>query len=106
MNYKHLSLRCDCGEVPERLVEVGFSDDHHLVVHWWCEKCERIVYTTKPLTECWLECPAKDHSLDRVLAEWSTSAVNAAEVKSSATGSSEPVEEGDAEFLRSIGASM
>jgi len=93
MNYRHLSLCCDCGEVPERLVEVGFSEGHHLVVHWWCEKCQRIVYITKPLTECWLECPSKDHSLDRVLQKWSE---DAKQEKSS-------TEVADAEFLKSLG---
>ena len=90
MNYRHLSLHCDCGDVPERLVEVGFSEDHHLVVHWWCEKCERVVYISKPLTECWLECPGKDHSLDSVLAEWS----------------GEAREDADAKFLHSMGVTM
>ena len=90
MNYRHLRLHCDCGEVPERLAEVGFSEDHQLIVHWWCEQCQRVVYISKPLTECWLECPGKDHSLDRVLADWS----------------GEAREDTDAEFLHSIGVTM
>jgi hypothetical protein len=93
MNYRHLSLCCDCGEIPERLAEVGFSEDHQLVVHWWCEKCQRVVYVAKPLTECWLECPGKDHSLDHVLAEWSA-------------GAKEAQEDSDARFLRSLGIAV
>ena len=57
MSYRHLALNCACGEPPARIDEVGFTDDHDLVVHWWCEKCRRVVYTTKPLADCWLECP-------------------------------------------------
>jgi len=69
---------------------VGFSEDHHLVVHWWCEKCEKVVYISKPLTECWQECPATERSLDRVLAKWPD----------------EAKDDADAKFLHSIGVTM
>jgi len=57
MSYRHLPLQCECGEVPDRILEVGFSADHELVVHFWCSDCCRAVYVSKPLTECWRECP-------------------------------------------------
>lgn len=60
MNYRHLELRCNCGEAPERIEEVGFTEDHQLVVHWWCAECRRLVYMSKPLAECWRECPPRD----------------------------------------------
>ena len=69
MNYRHLALRCGCGELPQNLAEVGFSDDHQLVVHWWCERCHRLVYATKPLADCWRDCPSPEESLERRLEE-------------------------------------
>jgi hypothetical protein len=87
MNYRHLSLRCQCGETPDRIAEVGFTDDHNLVIHWWCAKCQKVVYVSKSLTDCWRECPSPNYSLDSVLP----------------TASVDSYEEEDAEFLRSIG---
>jgi hypothetical protein len=57
MGYRPLSLLCRCGRAPSRIDEVGLSDDHELVIHWWCEACQRVVYATRPLTECWRDCP-------------------------------------------------
>lgn len=90
MNYRHLSLHCHCGEVPEHIAEVGFSDDHNLVIHWWCSKCQKVVYVTKSLTDCWRECPSGSQSLDRALPVV-------------APGS---IDQEDAEFLRSIGVQV
>jgi hypothetical protein len=87
MNYRHLSLQCHCGEIPDRIAEVGFTDDHNLVIHWWCTQCQKVVYVAKSLTDCWRECPSPDHSLDRVLNTLDT----------------DTFLEQDAEFLRSIG---
>jgi hypothetical protein len=90
MNYRHLSLHCQCGEVPDRLAEVGFTDDHNLVIHWWCTHCEKVVYVSKPLTDGWRECPSPHHSLDNVLQDLRP----------------ESYEEQDAVFLRSIGVQV
>ena len=60
MSYRHIPLTCQCGESPSRIEEVGFTDDHQIVIHWWCQKCQRVVYASKRLVECWLECPAPD----------------------------------------------
>jgi hypothetical protein len=67
MNYRHLSLRCQCGEVPDRIAEIGFTDDHNLVIHWWCSKCQKVVYVMKPLTDCWRECPSPRLTQDSAL---------------------------------------
>ena len=89
MNYRHLALRCHCGEIPDRIAEVGFTDDHNLVVHWWCARCQKVVYVTKPLTDCWRECPSPSLSLDNLLP--------------AAASAADSYHEQDAEFLRSIG---
>ena len=90
MNYRHLLVRCNCGEVPDRLAEVGFTEDHQLAVHWWCNRCQRVVYILKSLTDCWNECPAPDRSLDHALSTWK----GQEEVSEKAS---------DEQFLRSIG---
>jgi hypothetical protein len=87
MNYRHLSLHCHCGEIPEHIAEVGFSDDHNLVIHWWCTHCQKVVYVAKSLTECWRECPSPDASLDVILPKFNL----------------DTIMDEDAEFLRSIG---
>jgi len=57
MGYRHLSLSCKCGQTPSRIDEVGLTDDHELVIHWWCEECKRVVYASKSLADCWQDCP-------------------------------------------------
>lgn len=57
MGYRHISLSCKCGQTPTRIDEVGLTDDHELVIHWWCEECKRVVYASKSLADCWQDCP-------------------------------------------------
>ena len=57
MGYRHISLSCKCGQIPSHIDEVGLTDDHELVIHWWCEQCKRVVYASKALAECWKDCP-------------------------------------------------
>jgi hypothetical protein len=83
MSYRHLDLCCGCGEPPDRIDEVGFTDEHELVIHWWCLRCRKVVYVSKPLSECWRDCPKPD-----VGKEAAESAYRSA----------------DARFLQSIGA--
>jgi len=90
MNYRHLSLRCQCGEIPDRIAEVGLTDDHNLVIHWWCTRCQKVVYVSKPLTDCWRECPSAQQSLERVLPGVSD----------------DTYRDQDADFLRSIGVQV
>lgn len=60
MSYHHLPLICECGEIPERILEIGLSSEHELVVHYWCSECRRSVCVAKALTECWRQCPEPD----------------------------------------------
>ena len=90
MNYRHLSLHCQCGEIPDRIAEVGFTDDHSMVIHWWCSKCQKVVYVAKALADCWRECPSPRSSLDTVLHGMN----------------SDSYEDQDAVFLRSIGVQV
>jgi len=87
MSYRHLPLTCECGEVPERILEIGLTAEHELVVHYWCSVCHRAVCVSKPLTDCWRECPEPD-ATPRLLA-----ALPAAPTAA------------DAEFLQSMGIS-
>ncbi len=57
MGYRPLSLSCRCGRAPARIDEVGLTDCHELVIHWWCEACQRVVYASRPLSDCWRDCP-------------------------------------------------
>lgn len=57
MGSRHISLSCKCGLAPTRIDEVGLTDDHELVIHWWCEDCKRVVYASKSLADCWQDCP-------------------------------------------------
>jgi hypothetical protein len=90
MSYRHLSLQCHCGRTPDRIAEVGFTDDHCLVIHWWCTHCHEVVHVAKSLADCWRDCPSPGNSQDRVLPNLSAKGY---------------LEE-DAEFLRSIGVQV
>jgi len=57
MSYRHFSLACACGNPPSRIEEVGVTDDRELVIHWWCDDCQKVVCASKPLADCWNECP-------------------------------------------------
>jgi hypothetical protein len=94
MNYRHLPLQCKCGEVPDHISEVGFSNDRHLVIHWWCPQCRKLVYISKPLVECWRDCPGTDDSLDARLEALDA----AADARDSLLS--------DLEFLRSVGVRL
>jgi hypothetical protein len=67
MSYRRFSLACRCGQPPSRIEEVGITDDHELVIHWWCDECNKIVYASKSLADCWKEAPPveDDPNFDR-----------------------------------------
>jgi len=52
MSYRHFSLQCRCGQPPSRIEEVGITDDRELVIHWWCDECNKIVYASKSIEDC------------------------------------------------------
>jgi hypothetical protein len=60
MSYQHAPLICECGEAPDRILEIGFTAEHELVVHFWCSGCNRVVYVSKTLADCWRDCPAPE----------------------------------------------
>ena len=60
MSYRALPLACYCGERPDRILEVGFTSEQTLVVHYWCSACSRVLFVSKGLTECIDDCPAAD----------------------------------------------
>ena len=60
MGYRALQLACYCGQAPDRILEVGFSSEGNLVVHYWCSSCSRVLFTTKSLAECAESCPPPD----------------------------------------------
>jgi len=60
MSYRPLPLSCFCGEVPDRILEVGFTSDSHMVVHYWCSACSRVLFVSKTLEECADACPLPD----------------------------------------------
>jgi hypothetical protein len=57
MSYRHFLLRCGCGAAPARIEEVGVTDERELVIHWWCEQCQAVVYASRSLADCWRNCP-------------------------------------------------
>jgi len=60
MNYRAMPLECYCGEAPDQILEVGFTSDHHMVVHYWCSSCNRVVFLSRTLEECRELCPQPD----------------------------------------------
>jgi hypothetical protein len=55
-----MQLTCHCGQAPERILEVGFTSDRNLVVHYWCSACNRVLFISKPLEVCEQACPPTD----------------------------------------------
>jgi hypothetical protein len=36
------------------------------VIHWWCLRCRKVVFASKPLSDCWRECPRPDFGKEEV----------------------------------------
>ena len=60
-----MQLACYCGAVPERILEVGFTSEGNLVVHFWCSACSRVLFVSKSPEECAEACPPADSWADR-----------------------------------------
>ena len=70
MGYRAMQLACYCGEAPDRILEVGFTSDRHMVVHYWCSSCSRVLFVSHSLDECTQACPgAGRRGPNRVSAE-------------------------------------
>ena len=82
MGYRAMQLTCYCGQPPERILEVGFTSGRHMVVHFWCATCSRVVFISQSLDKCEQGCPPPDKQ---------------AETQSAAE---------DARFLQSIGIAV
>jgi len=65
MSYRPLPLSCYCGEVPDRILEVGFTSDRHMVIHYWCSSCSRVLFVSRTLAECEHDCPPPDDAVTR-----------------------------------------
>jgi hypothetical protein len=59
MSYSAIPLSCYCGERPDRILEVGLTSDQKMVIHYWCSACSRVLFVSKSLTECAIECPPR-----------------------------------------------
>jgi len=60
MSYRTLQFACYCGQPPERILEIGFTSDRNLVVHFWCSSCHRVLFITQSLEDCEKACPPPD----------------------------------------------
>ena len=81
MSYQPMFLACNCGAIPSQILEVGFTDEREVVVHAWCENCQRVTCLTRPIADC---APARQVPVACVVLE-------------------SDCENGDASFLRSLG---
>jgi hypothetical protein len=69
MSYRALPLECYCGEVPEQILEVGFTSDKHMVIHYWCAACKRVIFTSRTLEECHKLCPVSEPDAEKAAVE-------------------------------------
>jgi hypothetical protein len=68
MHYRLLPVFCECGQPPSRITGVGLTANHELLIRWWCDGCNRTVYATKRLAECWKDCP-KPNGAETILGD-------------------------------------
>jgi hypothetical protein len=64
MGYRAMQLACYCGQAPDRILEVGFTSDQHMVVHFWCSACNRVLFLSQSLEACEQACPPPDTVAD------------------------------------------
>ena len=64
-----MPLECYCGEVPDQILEVGFTGDRHLVIHYWCSACKRVIFTSRTMDECAELCPPREIEAPEAVAE-------------------------------------
>ena len=60
MGYRAMQLDCYCGQAPDRILEIGFTSDRRMVVHYWCSSCSRVLFISQSLDECGQACPPPD----------------------------------------------
>ena len=64
-----MQLVCHCGQAPERILEVGFTSEGNLVVHFWCSACSRVMFISKTPEDCGRACPPPDVEAQRQSAQ-------------------------------------
>ena len=69
MGYRAMQLACYCGQAPERILEIGFTSDRNMVVHFWCTTCSRVLFVSLSLDECAEACPPRDGEAETQLKE-------------------------------------
>jgi len=57
MEFTKLIFHCRCGQLATQYDEVGLSAFHELVLQWLCPTCNRKIYASVALSDCWRECP-------------------------------------------------
>lgn len=67
MRYRALSFSCECGRAPLRITQAGLTEDHQLLIRWWCAVCRKMESATKPLNECWKDCPTTASTASMVI---------------------------------------
>ena len=60
-----MQLACYCGQAPERILEVGFTSEGNLVVHYWCSACSRVLFSTLTQEECARFVPPPDAEAEK-----------------------------------------
>ena len=64
-----MQIACQCGQAPERILEVGFTSEGNLLVHYWCSACNRVLFTSKTPQECSAARPPADVEAERRCAD-------------------------------------
>ena len=65
MGYRAMHLACYCGQAPDRILEVGFTSEGNLVVHYWCSSCSRVLFTSLTQEECMSFVPPPDAETEK-----------------------------------------
>ena len=86
MQFRPLSLTCECGLSPLHFMQIGLTPQHQLAIVWWCDACQRNMCVLKDLSDCWRDCP------------------QTGDLEEIAEPSAAEVREADSDFLRSLGA--
>ena len=68
MGYRAMQFACHCGQPPDQILEIGFTSEGGLVVHFWCSGCQRVSYICQSLDECRQKCPPPDSRADSLSA--------------------------------------
>jgi hypothetical protein len=64
MGYRAYQFSCFCGQAPDRILEIGFTSDRHMVVHFWCSSCNRVLFVSESLEQCIHSCPPPDAEVE------------------------------------------